>query len=164
MNWADWTIIAILAISSLISLKRGFIKEALSLVVWVAAVVLAVLFHESLAVLLVNAIDTPSLRELTAFVILFVLSLIVGGLLNYLISELVKITGLTGTDRLLGVIFGFARGLIVVMAILILVPQAIPINQDPWWRQSLLIPEFMAMEALARQLASDIFGLITRIF
>ncbi len=164
MNWADWTILAILAVSSLISLKRGFIKEALSLAVWVVAFVIAMTFRDSLASLLENSIVTPSIRDMAAFAILFAATLIVGAMVNYLISELVRMTGLSGTDRLFGMIFGMARGLIVVMAILLLVPPVVPIDQDPWWQQSNLIPHFMTLEAWARQLAGQTADLVLRFF
>lgn len=164
MNWADWTILAILAVSSLISLKRGFIKEALSLAVWVAAFVIAMTFRDSLASLLENSIVTPSIRDMAAFAILFAATLIVGAMVNYLISELVRMTGLSGTDRLFGMIFGMARGLIVVMAILLLVPPVVPIDQDPWWQESNLIPHFMTLEAWSRQLAGQTADLVLRFF
>src|SRR5690606_34792426 len=122
MNWADWTIVAILVLSALISVKRGFVREALSLATWVAAILVAMIFGGRLAILLVDHIDTPSLRELVAFTLLFVGTLLVGALVNYVISTLVKVTGLSGTDRLLGMCFGLARGAIIVMALLIFLP------------------------------------------
>lgn len=164
MNWADWTIVGILTLSCLIGLTRGFIKEAFSLVIWIAAFFVATTFKAPLASLLVSAISTPSVRELAAFAILFVATLIVGGLLNFLIGELVKFTGLSGTDRLIGVIFGLARGVVIIMAILLLLPALIPINQDPWWHQSALIPHFMALEAVSRQLVADASQLLGRLF
>ncbi|MGD8176455.1 CvpA family protein [Marinimicrobium sp. ARAG 43.8] len=155
MNWADWTILSILLVSSLISIKRGFVKEALSLVTWIVAFVIAMLFSDRLAVLLTDLIPTPSIREVVAFVALFAATLIVGAMVNYLIGELVRMTGLSGTDRLLGMIFGLARGLLVVMALLILLPTIIPMEQDEWWRESALIPQFLAFEGWARALAGE---------
>lgn len=76
-NWADWVILAIVAISGLFSIRRGFVKEALSLATWVAAFVIARLFTPALAVVLVDYIQTPSFRIVSAFAILFVLTLIV---------------------------------------------------------------------------------------
>jgi membrane protein required for colicin V production len=156
MNWADWTIVGILTVSCLIGLKRGLVKEALSLVVWLAAFFVAVSFREPFSQLLSNAIEVPSVRELAAFGGLFVATLVVGAMVNYLIGELVKLTGLSGTDRLLGMVFGLARGVVVVMAILILLPQVVPVDQDPWWSASALIPSFLQMENTARQLASAV--------
>lgn len=155
---------AILAVSSLISLKRGFVKEALSLVVWVLAFALATVFSGHLEVLLESSITTPSMRQMVAFGLLFAATLIVGAMVNYLIGELVKITGLSGTDRLFGMVFGMIRGAIVVMAILLLLPGVIPIHQDPWWHESQLIPHFMTFEDWARKTASGISSAIYSLF
>ena len=164
MNWADWTIVAILLISSLIGLRRGLVKEALSLLVWVAAFIVAIAFHPPLTSLLTDIIDVPSVRTMVAFGGLFVATLIVGSMVNYLIGELVKMTGLTGTDRLLGVIFGAARGTAVVMALLLLIPALIPIEQDLWWQQSVLIPQFLRMEGLVLQLWYDLYNWFAALF
>lgn len=156
MNWADWLIIAIIAISSLISLKRGFVKEAFSLVIWVASFLIALTFHERLATLLADNIGSASLRYIISFAILFTVTLIVGSLVNHLLGELVRVTGLSGTDRSLGMVFGAARGIIVVMVLLILAPMVFPVEQDRWWHQSLIIPRLMLVEHWFR----DTFGAI----
>ena len=70
MNWADWAIIAVLGLSALISLVRGFVKEAMSLLIWLAAAVIASIFHDELASWMEQLITTPSLRMLTAWVAL----------------------------------------------------------------------------------------------
>ena len=156
MNWADWLIIVVIVISALISLKRGFVKEALSLVTWILAFVIARTFSFNFSTLLVDYIDTYSVRVAAAFFLLFVLTLIVGSLINYLITSLIKMTGLTGTDRLLGMVFGMARGaLLVVVAVALL--KLTPMAQDVWWRESYLIPHFLLLEewsfSLFRELA-----------
>ena len=86
MNWADWAIIAVLGFSVLISAVRGFIKEALSLVIWLAAAIIASIFHDELALWLVDLISTPSLRMLTAWITLFIVVLIIGGICSYLLG------------------------------------------------------------------------------
>jgi membrane protein required for colicin V production len=146
MNWADWTIVVIIALSSVLSIKRGFVKEAISLAIWALAFFVAVGFHERLAVLLQSSIESASLRYLISFGSLFAATLIVGSMVKYLLGELVKMTGLSGTDRLFGMVFGMARGVIVIMAILILAPMAFPFDQDQWWQQSMLIPQFLLIE------------------
>ena len=164
MNWADWTIFAVLALSSLISIKRGFLKEAISLAIWVAAFFIAVAFHERLAVLLNDSIDSASIRYVLSFAILFVATLIVGAMVNHLIAELVKMTGLSGTDRMLGVAFGLTRGLVIVMAILILAPMAVPVEQDRWWHQSMLIPQLLLMEQWCKETFSVVVGAVRGFF
>lgn len=146
MNWADWAIIGIFSLSCVIGLIRGFVREALSLVIWISAVVVARLFGGQLETLLVGHIETPSVRLMTAYALLFVATLLIGAMLSYLIGALIRATGLSGTDRLLGMVFGAARAFIIVMAIIILLPGFIPVDQDDWWKQAELIPHFQACE------------------
>lgn len=164
MNWADWAILGILIISSLISLKRGFVKEALSMANWILAFFVAMTFRDALSGLLETQIATPSLRDMVAFAVLFAATLIVGAMVNYLIGEVVRMTGLSGTDRLFGMIFGFVRGFIVVMAILLLVPGLVAIDQDLWWRESLLIPHLLEFEDWCRVAAKEFVRLVTGLF
>lgn len=155
MNWADWAIIAIISVSSLISLKRGFVREAFSLLTWVAAFIVARLFTAPLAALLASSIETPSVRLVVAFVLLFAATLILGALVANLLSALVKATGLSGTDRVLGMGFGLARGALVVVALLILAGMT-PMPQDRWWQESRLIPHFALMESWTREVAAEV--------
>lgn len=164
MNWADWVIVAILLVSSLISLKRGFVKEALSMANWVLAFFIAVTFRDQLSSLLANQIAVPSIRDMTAFALLFAMTLIVGAMVNYLIGELIRMTGLSGTDRLFGMIFGMVRGFIVVMAILLIVPSVVPIHEDPWWQESILIPHFLQMEDWCMAVVKEITEFFSSLF
>ncbi|MGC6481876.1 MAG: CvpA family protein [Porticoccaceae bacterium] len=158
---ADTGIVAIVAISGLISLIRGFLKEAMSLVIWVAAFVIAMTFSEAASALLVNFIELASLRQLAAWGGLFVGTLLVGAVVNFLLGKLVTSTGLGGTDRTLGLVFGVFRGLLVVLAVVIALPKAIPVEQDPWWQESTLIPIFQSFEGWGREAATDIKNLLT---
>jgi len=164
MNWADWAILGIIVVSSLISLKRGFVKEALSMANWVLAFFVAITFRDSLSSLLASQIAMPSIRDMAAFGILFAATLIVGAMVNYLISEVVRMTGLSGTDRLLGMIFGVVRGFVLVMAVLILLPPIVAIDQDPWWQQSLLIPQLLEFEDWCRLAAKELARLFGSLF
>jgi membrane protein required for colicin V production len=148
---ADYIIIAILVLSLLISLVRGFVREALSLVIWAAAFWIAFTFYTTLANLLINLIHTPSLRMITAFGALFLATLVIGALISYLLAQLIDRTGLSGTDRMLGVAFGLARGVLLV-AVLIMLAQLTPLQQDPWWKDSVLIPHFQPIEQWLRGL------------
>lgn len=155
MNWADWTIIGIIAISSFFSLRRGFMREALSLITWVAAFIVARLFNEALTVVLEPYIDTPSLRLMASFAILFIATLVVGAVVNNLVAMLVDATGLSGTDRVLGVGFGIARGGLLVVALVAVVGMT-PATEDPWYQESRLIPHFKTLEDWSRNTASDV--------
>lgn len=141
MNWLDFTILAIIAISALISLVRGFVKEAISLVIWIGAFVIARTFYPQLANFLTQ-IQDPMIKNGTAIAILFVATLIVGALINYVIAQLVKATGLSGSDRVLGAVFGVLRGVLVVSALLFFIDTFTPFSDATWWQESILIPEF----------------------
>jgi membrane protein required for colicin V production len=141
MNWADVAIVAVLAISVIVSLFRGFIKEVFSILVWVAAVFAAFQVATPLAESLAPFIELPSARVIVAFAAVFVLVLVVGGLISFLIGKMVEKTGLSPTDRLFGMLFGLGRGLVIVVVAVMLL-RATPFAQDPWWRESRLLPTF----------------------
>lgn len=141
MVWIDYAIIAVIGISTLISLLRGFVKEAMSLVVWFAAFFVASQFYEDLAVYLTQMQD-EFIRNGVAIAILFISTLILGALVNYLISQLVAKTGLSGTDRVLGLCFGALRGALIVSAILFFMDAFTGAPNTDWWRSSQLVPEF----------------------
>jgi membrane protein required for colicin V production len=142
--WPDYAILAVIAISVLVGALRGFIKEVFSLLVWSAAFLIAYYFAGDVADLMEDAVTLPSARTAMGFVGLFVAVLLVGGLMNYLLGRLVESTGLTGTDRLLGGVFGAARGLVLIIAVL-LVAGFTPIPADPWWKESLTIQRMMPL-------------------
>jgi len=144
MVWVDYAIIIIITLSALISVLRGFVKEALSLAAWVLAFWVAFTFHQNLATVLADYIATPSLRQISAFALLFVVTLIIAAVVNNLVSQIVKKTGLTGTDRMLGVVFGIARGTVIV-AILVLMAGLTQLPADPWWNDSLFIKHFQEL-------------------
>lgn len=156
-NWADWAIVAVVVISTLISLVRGFVKEALSLLTWVAAFVVARLFYPQAAVYVAPYIETPSLQLLAGFGGLFFGMLLIGSIMNWVIVMLVKATGLSGLDRLLGMGFGFARGLLVLVVALALLRMT-PAPQDPWYRQSALIPHLELVEGWSRHTFGELYA------
>ena len=110
MSWLDLVILIIILLSALISLIRGFVKESISLLTWIVAGVLAFRYFTPMASLLEPYVSAPTIRSIAAFGLLFVSTLIVGAIINFIMSQLVSKTGLSGTDKALGVVFGAARG------------------------------------------------------
>src|SRR5690606_11128374 len=115
------------------------------------------MYGGALADLLVDYIATPSMRGSTACAILFVLTLILGGLMNYLIGQLVLVTGLSDTDRFLGMVFGAARGaLLVVVAVGLL--SLCAVEGYAWWSESTLIPRFLLVADWSKNFILGLFG------
>jgi membrane protein required for colicin V production len=110
-----------------------------------------------MATLLVDYIDVVTVRYAAAFAILFAATLMVGALVNYLVGTLVRMTGLSGTDRLLGMIFGIARGALLVIVAVALIKHT-PLTEAMWWAESALIPEFLMLE----EWSFDLFSKIAR--
>ena len=146
MNWVDCAILAVIVLSAVISLFRGFMREALSLIGWIAAVWIGLTFSRFLAPSLSGLISVPSLRLAAAFMLLFVATLLFAAVVNYLVAKLVQKTGLGGSDRMLGVAFGAARG-VVIVAVLVLLAELTTVPQDPWWRDSVLLKHFEVLAA-----------------
>jgi len=139
-NGVDWVIIVVLTISTLFSLWRGFVREALSLLAWIAAFIVAHLFVDQLAAQLGGVIANMTGRYVAAYAILFVSTLVGFNVVIYLAAKLVRVTGLTVLDRVLGTVFGFARGVIIMLVLAYVVQQLAPPQDQQWLENSVLMP------------------------
>lgn len=155
--WIDWVLIALITVSTVISLKRGFVKEALSLVTWIGAFIVARTFHPQMQSLLESSVETPLVRLIAAFAILFFGTLIVGAIINNMIGHLVRATGLSATDRVLGMGFGLLRGVVVVI-VAIAFTRYTPLAQDTWWKTSVMIDRLAVVEDWSRRTLGDEFA------
>ncbi|WP_438465027.1 CvpA family protein [Marinomonas sp. PE14-40] len=150
----DWVVFAVITLSTLLSLKRGFIKEVLSLITWVLAFVIAVKFSSQMQSLIVDQVQNDQIRYIVAFASLFVVSLCVGALINFLLGSLIKITGLSSTDRVLGMLFGFARGTLILVAFTSLLSLSPVVTETDFWKDSKLVPKLVVLKDWAR----DVLG------
>lgn len=141
MNWFDIAIIVTMALSILVGLWRGFIGEVLALACWILAFWVAWMFGPSLADRFSASISVPSVRVLLAYALCFVAVLIAGAIVTYLMRKLVSGSGLSGTDRLLGMVFGLLRGGALVVLVVLLM-KFTPVVHDDWWSQSRMLPTF----------------------
>lgn len=149
LTTADWLILAVVVISGGLSLFRGFLKEAISLVAWVSAFVITSRFYEALARKLDFISTDEMVRNVGACIILFVATLVVVGLCGSVIRAVVHKVGLSGTDRLLGMVFGVLRGVLIVCVFLVLMQIGFKLHilsfvaDAPFYRDSVFIPELM---------------------
>lgn len=149
MNAADYLILAVLGISMMAALLRGLVSEVMSLAVWVLALWISATTSGTFAATFLTGIEQSAVRLGAAYIAIFLLVLVLGGILTWLIRRIIAKTGLSGTDRLLGALFGFARGLLIVFsAVLFAGFTAIP--KQPLWQESLLLP---AVQSAARGLS-----------
>ena len=110
----------------------------MSLLTWVAALVVARVYSGELASYMINVIDSSSARYVIAFALVFIAVMMVGTLLNRLISKLITVTGLQLVDRMLGGLFGVVRGGIIVLVVMFLTN--VFVSETEQWQQSTLIP------------------------
>jgi membrane protein required for colicin V production len=148
--WIDWVIIALITISTLISLKRGFVREALSLAFWIGAFVIARTFQPQMQLLLESTVETVMVRQVASFSILFFGTLVVGAIVSNMAGSLIRATGLSATDRVLGMGFGLLRGLVVVIVAIAFLRYT-PLSEDTWWRESIMIDRLAVVEDWSRR-------------
>jgi membrane protein required for colicin V production len=141
MSWIDIAIISIISLSALISFFRGFVREAFSLLVWVVAFVLGWLYFQPAADLFIPWINVEIVRVAAGFLTILLSVLILGAIIGYFLGQLVDKTGLSGTDRLLGILFGAARGVLLVAALVFLATLT-PAPDADWWQASVLVGPF----------------------
>lgn len=152
-NGVDYIILAVVTLSALIGLWRGFIKEVFALLNWILAILLSYLFYQQLGEILPIGQSSQLIREGLSAVLIFVCVLIAGAIITSLLTGLVQAAGLSGTDRVLGLLFGFFRAAIIVLALLVFLPTVVaPIAEQSWWINSHLIPIFLEFEEWAKAL------------
>lgn len=155
VNWADYVIVAVLGLSVLVGLWRGLISEVLSIVCWVLAFWVAWMFGEQLAEKF-TAVEVASARLLLGYMTCFFGVVVAGAIISFVVRKLVAGTGLSSTDRLLGMFFGLARGLLLVVVAVLLLGFT-PFPRDTWWHESRLMPSFeRGAQWLAAQLPDSV--------
>jgi membrane protein required for colicin V production len=135
MTWLDYAVAGVFAVSLLVGVWRGLVREVISVLGWVIAFLAANLFAGPLGASMPQAIPTPELRVAAAFVAVFAGALVLSSLAALLLSKIVKSIGLGGVDRLLGAAFGAARGLLLVAAVALLAGLTSAPRQA-YWRDS----------------------------
>jgi len=144
----DIVVLGLLLLCAVLGFWRGLVSEVMALVAWVLAVALAWLFSARLALAMVF-VDEPWLRQGIAFVAILVGTLMAGGVVRWVMRELLKAVGLRAADRVLGAGFGLLKGLVIAMLI-VLFGGLTGVSQAVWWRQAALTPPLQAAVLAAR--------------
>lgn len=140
MNVADAAILTVALLSAAIGVYRGFIRETLSLIAWILAFWAAFSYAEPASARFAPYIESPQLQVVAAFSALFVVTLLVLSAISYLLYRLLRVSGIVGTDRILGGLFGVVRA-VVLVAIVLLLARLTAYPQSVWWKESLLIEQ-----------------------
>lgn len=139
LSVADYVLLTVLGVSMAVGLWRGFLSEVLSLTVWIGAFWLAVAFGDAAAARF-TAVESPAARMFLGHAAVFLGVLVVGGLATWALGKLIAGTGLSGTDRVLGLGFGLARGALLA-CVAVLLMGFTPLPAEAWWSQSRLLPQ-----------------------
>jgi membrane protein required for colicin V production len=131
----DWILVAVLAASMLLGAWRGLVYEVLSVMGWIAAFLLAQWFAPDVAEKLPMQNSGETLRYAAAFVLVFIVSVFVAGLISALMKKIISVVGLRPVDRILGATFGLFRGLILLLAFSVVV-HTTALQESDWWLES----------------------------
>jgi len=135
----DYIILAIILVSAIMGLVRGLLREAIAVITWFLAIVLAWLFASSLEPMLGGVLVVSPLRIWAARAIIFVGILLLGGAVSVILGHYVRVSMFAGMDKFLGFVFGLVRGVVIVGAFTIAI-QALRMDEDPRWKNSRLLP------------------------
>lgn len=150
----DYLIVAVLLISMIVGFFRGFFPELISIVTWIVAIFAAMNFSGLVEPYLQGKLGSVVVELWAARLIMFVTTLILGGLLGQLVSLAIDKSGLSGTDRMLGLTFGIVRGAVILGALVVL-GQLMGFPKESWWPQSKLIPMVERVGDTLRIMAPD---------
>ena len=149
LGWPDIFIAGVIVLSIIIGLLRGLIKESISLVTWIIAIILAVIFSPELAKQMTFT-KVALIQTVTAFFIIFISAVLVGSIFNFFVGKLIRKTPFSSPDRALGGIFGLLRG-VVVVTIVILLAGLTPVPTSSWWQASFSIEKFEVLAVWVKE-------------
>ena len=153
----DWILVAVLAASMLLGAWRGLVYEVLSVIGWIAAFLLAQWFAPDVAEKLPMQNSGETLRYAAAFVLVFIVSVFVAGLISALMKKIISVVGLRPVDRILGATFGLFRGLILLLAFSVVV-HTTALQESDWWLESQGGPMLMNLLKGLRPMLPEKFG------
>ena len=154
MNLADYLVLATFLISGVVGVLRGFLREAIALVTWVLALIIAWHFSDLVEPYLGGLLAEPAVRPWAARALIILFVLLLGMATGVILGYFVRLSIFSGMDRFLGFIFGFLRGA-VVLGVLVILGQLVHLDGERWWKHSLLIPYGEDIANVLRAIVGD---------
>jgi len=139
MNVTDYLVITAVVISAVVGALRGFLREAVAVVAWLLALFVAWHFSDLVEPHLGGLLAGSAVKPWAARVIIVLLILLLGAAIGAMLSHFVRLSIFSGMDRFLGLVFGLARG-VVLLGVFVILGQALRLNDERWWSRSLMIP------------------------
>jgi membrane protein required for colicin V production len=161
MTPLDVGLCVVVALSAALGLYRGLVRELLALAVWVVAFVAAVLLAEDVAQTLLTGVEGRTVRYASGFTIVFVATIVAGAIVQWLVGRIVATSGLGGVDRLLGLLFGGARGIVAVLVALVALRPFVA-GMDAW-QESQLVPVLLRFEQDALAFVAVVAGFVSEL-
>jgi membrane protein required for colicin V production len=149
MTGFDYFVLAVIAVSVLVSVVRGATRELISIASWVVSGYLALRYAHAVAAFLPEAISSPTVRLVVGFIAILVVGLLLFGLVALALAQLLERSGLSATDRMLGALVGFARA-VVILVVLTLIAGMTPLPRERTWRNALFSPPLESLAILVR--------------
>jgi membrane protein required for colicin V production len=143
MTSFDWIVLLIVGLSTLLAFFRGVIRELIALIAWVLGLVAGIAFAPSLGQMLPQIAGHPAVPYVIAFALILIAALLVGALIAGPLSKAVRAAGLGFVDRFLGSVFGFVRGIVLMLAF-VLIAGLTPLPRTIWWQTSAFVPPLVA--------------------
>ena len=147
----DYIILILLLASTGIGWFRGFFREALSLTTWIIALWVAWKFPHAFDSILGGVLSDPVIKLWVGRFLTFIAIVLIGGLINAVVAMIIKSTGLSSSDRSLGMLFGFGRGFLLI-GLLIILAEQLDLSSESWWEDSLLVPYTQPVARLMREI------------
>jgi membrane protein required for colicin V production len=139
VNLADYIVLAVIVLSAIVGAIRGFVREAIALCAWIVALFLAWHFSDLIEPHLGGLLAGSDVKPWAARVIIVALVLLIGAALGAIVGHYMRLSMFSGVDRFLGLLFGAARG-VVLIGVFVILGQLLKLDGEPWWRHSTLLP------------------------
>ncbi len=154
MTAVDYLIIALIVISAVVGLARGFLREVIALVTWLVALFVAWHLSDRLEPYLGGLLAGPRVRLWTARAVLLFAVLLVGAAVGAITGQLVRLSIFSSMDRFVGFVVGLLRGL-VILGVLVVFCQTLKLDGERWWHKSLLLPYSVDIASVLRMVTGD---------